>query len=288
MLSIFTYVCLQMTLISAYGNLLHMTGNMTFNHKSIHPKSHKNFEHAIRTYDKEIFHSAIEAADKSKIEVRGFYHVSTTVGHWIEVLEEHLMMMDGKRFASSLFITKLAESTKLSNLGMKLSTGWSSVLEIVDFVEINFDAASSFSNVSSAEQTAAYTSLTTMISNLHLRNGLEKVVVKPYADVHADEASPVHKSSSSSSSRTKSRARKVAPATLAERLELGSVLGEINSINDLHAYCTARHEKKKISYVFLMHNQETNCTEQLMKHVSAQVCPLHLFCDFCDYFFHTY
>lgn len=269
-------LCMQLTVWSVGANLVQMTGNMNFTSKANRPApksghGYKNFEFAVRTYDKEIFQASLNAMDRNKIEVKGFYHVSTTVGHWIEVLEEHLMVMDGKRFASSLFTSKVVDATKLSNIGMKLSTGWSSVLEIADSVEINFDAASAHSNESSAEQTAAYTSMTTMISNLHVRNGLEKIHVKPYADVHAEDIPSVPPSHLRRTTAHKTKRRKVAPASLQERLQLGAVLGEVNSINDLHAYCKARHAEQKRSYVFLMHNQETNCTNDLMKHLTAQV-----------------
>ena len=267
---------------SAYANLVDMMSNMSFAVKGNRPQAkaghgYKNFEFAVRTYDKEIFQASMNVLERNNIEVKGFYHVSTTVGHWIEVLEEHLMVMDGKRFASSLFTSKMVDATKLTSLGMKLSTGWSSVLEIADSVEINFDAASSHSNDSSTEHTAAYTAMTTMISNLHVRNGLEKIHVKPYADVHAEEDTPKEKGKEKSKKSAKGKAtRKVAPATLQERLQLGAVLGEVNSINDMHAYCFARQNEKKHSYVFLMHNQETNCTNDLMKHLKAQVRPLLL------------
>ena len=270
-------ICIQLAVSSVGANLVKMTGNMTFVGK-VNPSSsksghgYKNFEFAVRTYDKEIFQASLNAIDKNKIEVKGFYHVSTTVGHWIEVLEEHLMVMDGKRFASSLFTSKMVDATKLSNIGMKLSTGWSSVLEIADSIEINFDAASAHSNATStAEQTAAYTTMTDMISNLHVRNGLEKIRVKPYADVHAEDVAPAPHTHLRRTSTHKSKRRKIAPATLLERLQLGAVLGEVNSINDLHAYCKARNSEQKRSYVFLMHNQETNCTNDLMKHLTAQV-----------------
>jgi len=269
-------ILLQVLAWSAYANLVDLASNMSFAVKGNRPQAkaghgYKNFEYAVRTYDKEIFQASMNVLERNQIEVKGFYHVSTTVGHWIEVLEEHLMVMDGKRFASSLFTSKMVDATKLTSLGMKLSTGWSSILEIADSVEINFDAASSHSNDSSTEHTAAYTAMTTMISNLHIRNGLEKIRVKPYADVHAEEETPKEKEKAKKTVKGKAT-RKVAHATLQERLQLGAVLGEVNSINDMHAYCFARQSDKKHAYVFLMHNQETSCTNDLMKHLTAQVC----------------
>lgn len=227
------------------------------NHQHIKSHGHKNFESALRTYDKDLFLAALDLIEKLKVEIKGFYHVSTTVGHWNEVLEEHLMVLDGKRFATNLFSPR----TK-NNAGMKLSTGWSSVLEIADSVEINFDASSTEIGASAATEQAkqiesdAYKNMTTMLSDLHVRGGPDKIHVKPYQDAHKP---------------TTLRGGALTDSQRKDFKEFGVVLGEINSINELHSYCKSRTTNKKSSYVFLMHNQETSCTSHFMEHVKASV-----------------
>jgi hypothetical protein len=200
------------------------------------------------------------------------------VGHWNEVLEEHLMVMDGKRFATNLFSTKAsadpAHKQQMNSIGMKLSTGWSSVLEVADSIELNFDAATdpdvpTHAPDGSPLESIAYQNMTTMLTSLHLRGGSEKVHVKPYSAAvlpsHTTSGANLRKSSKSTPTTVG------ASKQSSDRRELATVLGEINSINELHSYCKSRVSAEKQSYVFLMHNQETNCTSDFMRHISAEV-----------------
>jgi hypothetical protein len=252
------------------------------NHQHVKSHAHKTFENAVRTYDKDILHSALNLIDTMKIEIKGFYHVATTVGHWNEVLEEHLMVMDGKRFATNLFSTKASadptHKQQKNSIGMKLSTGWSSVLEIADSIELNFDAATdpdvpTHAPDGSPLESIAYQNMTTMLTSLHLRGGSEKVHVKPYSAAvlpsHTTSGANLRKSSKSTPTTVG------ASKQSSDRGELATVLGEINSINELRTYCKSRVSAQKQSYVFLMHNQETNCTSDFMRHISAEV----LTCD---------
>jgi hypothetical protein len=273
-------VLIMICFCSASVDSLHVS-NVTAtraNHQHVKSHAHKTFENAVRTYDKDILHSALNLIDTMKIEIKGFYHVATTVGHWNEVLEEHLIVMDGKRFATNLFSTKtVADPThkqQKNSIGMKLSTGWSSVLEIADSIELNFDAATDpdvpkHATDGSPLESIAYQNMTTMLTSLHLRGGSEKVHVKPYSTAvlppHTISGANLRKSSKSIPSAAS------APKQSSDRRELATVLGEINSINELHAYCKSRVTAQKLSYVFLMHNQETNCTSDFMRHISAEV-----------------
>lgn len=243
---------------------LHIVNNTNHSYRpnSHHVKSHahKSFEVAVRTYDKDIFLASLDVLIKRQIEVKGFYHVSERVGHWNEVLEEHLMVMDGKRFASNLFSSKVDRALPQKNtIGMKLTTGWSSVMEIADSIELNFDAATDPKAPEKAPngeilESEAYRNMTSMLRNMHLRGGAEKINVKPYigGSILSDQDIST-------------------PAGEAEHRELMTVLGEINAINELHGYCRARQEEQRESFVFLMHNQETNCTSELTKHITVEV-----------------
>ena len=188
-------------LLVVYGNLHDNSYGKKTNNQHVKSHGHKNFESAVRTYDKDLFNAALNLIDELKIDIRGFYHVSTTVGHWNEVLEEHLMLLDGKRFASSLFSSKASDrNSKLKSdptrTGMKLSTGWSSVLEIVESVQVNFVATAGLHPTREQQQVEAeaYLNMTKMLSNLHIRGGVEKINVKPY------HPSPLSKSKSDKSS----------------------------------------------------------------------------------------
>jgi hypothetical protein len=273
-------VLILICICSASVESLHVS-NVTAtrgNHQHVKSHAHKTFENAVRTYDKDILHSALNLIDTMKIEIKGFYHVATTVGHWNEVLEEHLMVMDGKRFATNLFSTKAsadpAHKQQKNSIGMKLSTGWSSVLEIADSIELNFDAATdpdvpTHPPDGSPLESIAYQNMTTMLTSLHLRGGSEKVHVKPYSAAvlpsHTTSGANLRKSSKSTPTTVG------ASKQSSDRRELATVLGEINSINELYAYCKSRVTAQKQSYVFLMHNQETNCTSDFMRHISAEV-----------------
>jgi hypothetical protein len=274
-----------LVLVTASGSIgAHGSNQTAFkaNHQHVRSHGHKNFETSVRTYDRDLFHASLNLIDTLKVEIKGFYHVSTTVGHWNEVLEEHLMLMDGKRFSTNLFASKIAEdrmNKKKHDIGMKLSTGWSSVLEIADSIELNFDAAADPAVPEKGpngapQESAAYRNLTTMLSSLHLRGGAEKIHVKPYSaasTILPPWKEPTGKSSIGSLLRTS----KPAAPTEAERRELVTVLGEVNSVNELHAYCKTRRAAQKDSFVFLMHNQETNCTSHFMKHIAVEVRSLY-------------
>lgn len=190
----------------------------------------KNFETAVRYYDKDIFHNTLNILHTAKVEMHGFYHIATSLSHWLEVLEEHLMILDGKRFQSNIF------SSRSDKNNIRLSTGWSSVLDIIDSVQVRFEGnEESFSNV------------TSMLSNMHFRSGIEKITLK-------QSNNPVATKYFNSS----------------DLSDITSMLGEINTINQLHSYCKNKHIAKLKSYVFYMHNQETNCTSFLLQGLNQQ------------------
>lgn len=261
-------IFIAMMLANTYGALHNTSIHKSYHHhmKSMKSHGHKSFETAVRTYDKDLFHAALNYIDTHKVEIKGFYHVSTNVGHWNEVLEEHLMVMDGKRFATNLFSSKSsleqANNKQKNIIGAKLTTGWSSVLEIVNSIEINFDSASDPSIPTVDEkgqplESLAYQNMTTMLANIHLRGGNEKLKVKPY---HTSEIK-LHTTTSTTAATT----------AMEELQELRNILGELSSLQSLHQYCQSEVKQNRQAFVFMMHNQETNCSAHIDKHSTTGV-----------------
>jgi hypothetical protein len=190
-----------------------------------------NFETAVRFYDKDLFHASLNSADQLNIHVRGFYHVTEDLNHWKEILEEHLMIMDGKRFQSNLF----ARSPSKNGINMKhktnkISTGWSSVFDIIDKVQITFEGSSN-----------AYSNLTNLFSSMHIRSGSEKIEVH-----HYDNALLTN--------------NKFVQLSEKDKHVLSEIVGEVHTLNQLHKYCSDRTAKKEHAFVFYLHNHETHCT----------------------------
>lgn len=261
-------IFIAMMLANTYGALHNTSIHKSYHHhmKSMKSHGHKSFETAVRTYDKDLFHAALNYIDTHKVEIKGFYHVSTNVGHWNEVLEEHLMVMDGKRFATNLFSSKSsleqANNKQKNIIGAKLTTGWPSVLEIVNSIEINFDSASDPSIPTVDEkgqplESLAYQNMTTMLANIHLRGGNEKLKVKPY---HTSEIK-LHTTTSTTAATT----------AMEELQELRNILGELSSLQSLHQYCQSEVKQNRQAFVFMMHNQETNCSAHIDKHSTTGV-----------------
>lgn len=189
-----------------------------------------NFETAVRYYDKDLFHAALNTADRLNIHFRGFYHVTEDLKYWKEIFEEHLMIMDGKRFQSNLFSKdpSKAHVDKKRKIA-RLSTGWSSVFDAMDKIHITFEGSSE-----------AFANLTSLLGSMHIRTGGEKIDVKHYDKV-AKESTLAHLSA-------------------ADRHSLAEVFGEMYTLNELHSYCTERSKAGDDAYVFYLHNHETNCT----------------------------
>ena len=268
-------IFIAMMLANTHGALHNTSIHKSYHHhmKSMKSHGHKSFETAVRTYDKDLFHAALNYIDTHKVEIKGFYHVSTNVGHWNEVLEEHLMVMDGKRFATNLFSSKSsleqANNKQKNIIGAKLTTGWSSVLEIVNSIEINFDSASDPSIPTVDEkgqplESLAYQNMTTMLANIHLRGGNEKLKVKPY---HSSEIK-LHTTTSTTTAATSTATTNTA---VEELQELRNILGELSSLQSLHQYCQSEVKQNRQAFVFMMHNQETNCSAHIDKHSTTEV-----------------
>jgi len=220
------------------------------NHGHVKSHGHKNFESSIRTYDRDLFHASLNLLDTMKIEIRGFYHVSTTIRHWLEVLEEHIMLLDGKRFPTNLFSSHQPDRKQITNVGMRLSTGWSSVLEIAESIQVNVDSMDGQHKASST-----YQNVTDMLLNLHTRGGAQKIHVKINKEAQMNAISETLS----------------APDHQNQLHRLASLMGEISTLSDVYDYCQQRVKKEsQNAYVFFLHNQESMCAVDEYKHM-----PLH-------------
>lgn len=216
---------------------------------SLHSRSfaQSNFETAVRFYDKDLFHSSLTLADEMKVHVRGFYHVTEALMHWKEIFEEHLMIMDGKRFQSNLFSKNPTKSSVLdSKRKNKLTTGWSSVFDIIDKLQITFEGSD-----------AAYSNLTTLYNAMHIRSGTEKIDSSHYnhtLDSHSNVFGDL---------------------SAADRHSLSEIFGEIHTMNELHRYCTARTTARERAFVFYLHNHETACSKHSAAPASVDAAVVH-------------
>ncbi|KAJ1444073.1 hypothetical protein B484DRAFT_389079, partial [Ochromonadaceae sp. CCMP2298] len=86
------FVLVLLLCLLTLSALAQNTSERVHNHQHVRSHAHKSLEAAIRTYDRDILQSALALMDSRSIEIRGFYHVSTVLPHWQEVLEEHLMV----------------------------------------------------------------------------------------------------------------------------------------------------------------------------------------------------
>ena len=61
----------------------------------------RHLEGSLRFYEKESWQTAIDMMTSQHIKARGFYHTSTWQKYWKHVIEEQMMIMDGKRNMST-------------------------------------------------------------------------------------------------------------------------------------------------------------------------------------------
>jgi hypothetical protein len=211
--------------------ICHFIGVVVANSHHGRSFAQSNFETAVRFYDKDLFHASLNSADQLNIHVRGFYHVTEDLNHWKEILEEHLMIMDGKRFQSNLFSKSPSKSGINTKQKInKISTGWSSVFDIMDKVQITFEGSIN-----------AYSNLTNLFSSMHIRSGSEKIDVQHFDNTFLTNHKRLQLSEK-------------------DKHTLSEIIGEVHTLNQLHKYCSERSAKKEHAFVFYLHNHETHCT----------------------------
>lgn len=112
----------------------HHNGHHSISNHNIISRSagQKAFESALRSYDKELFYAIGNVLSFANIRVIGQYDIHSTAVDWFDVFEEHMMILEGKRFQGSLF------ASKEHHRAMKVSTGWPALAEIVESIQINF------------------------------------------------------------------------------------------------------------------------------------------------------
>lgn len=94
----------------------------------------KNMETALRSYELLRFQEVTTRMIKDGYNLRGFYHTSTWRDQWKSIVEEQMLLMDGKRpQAASAHAYDKAKSNKIS-WGTRQ---WSSILDIVDGLTVN-------------------------------------------------------------------------------------------------------------------------------------------------------
>eukprot|EP01038_Epipyxis_sp_PR26KG_P009756 gene9756-13125_t len=193
----------------------------------------RHFESSIRHYDKEIFQNIIQRMDEISpiIPVYGFYFLTSfEKKYWKEILEEHIMILDGKRFLFNLFPSNhFSNNNKVDKkkLTSRISTGWSSLFDILDKLEIHFSSTNQNDLIRSVE----VQNLTAMINSLYIRSNNEKIIIKNY------ELKDKNKNNNYNRLLEESK-------------------NELNTLNRIHQYCLSHQN----SFVFYINNHENNCT----------------------------
>lgn len=197
------------------------------------------------------WNEAVTLARDRGFSIKGFYHTSTWQPFWQDVIEEQLLLMDGKRqlnhFLEVLnvnrsFAYSSSKAPNGKNIFTKAGLLWgpkyfASVLEAVDQLFINVAGKTS----------EDLNKIKNVVDNLKLKNR-NRIVFN--------------------FNRTTDRSR-YQHGSDADRLELGKDIeiseGEYSTVKMLHEYCTDEVRQGRKSFVFYLHNKGACCSRKNQK-----------------------
>lgn len=132
------------------------TYDQVSNHSIDLRNARKYAETSLRSAEMHRFREASKSAKELGFTLKGFYHTSTWRDQWRLIIEEQLLLMDGKRHqAASAFDYDNSKSSKIS-WGTKT---WASLLEIAE--SLHLTVAGKFEDLEKVEY---------VVNNLNLRN----------------------------------------------------------------------------------------------------------------------
>lgn len=206
----------------------------------------RHFEASLRMYEKESFQQSMELFHSHQISARGFYHTSTYKAFWREVIEEQLMIMDGKRNITSSSIlsdqNRTPHSVDVARNTSRVSYHWthtrfsSSVFELIDHLHMTVGgSAKEFSLVEDFVKS--------LFPRGHSESNIRDIKLFHNETIPRDEYE---------------FANTTERANLDEIQHITS--GEMATIYAMHDYCSEQNTQGQLSFVLYLHNKGSCCT----------------------------